>query len=390
MKVLFISYYDFRSPSGLHIFHLANSLTGMGVECHVYCHSGSTASVYRYGKPRFHCYSSTDTSLRDITDKLGGEIVIHAWTPREPTRLLAEPLAKRLKAPVIVHMEDNEEQIFKDQSAHYLANTRKAEDADWNSNGIFFGLSHPVRSKKFMEAARGYTCIIESLLEFKPEHVPGIYFWPACEDEFFTIPQESTDAAKIQYGLPPGIPTVFYPGAMHDSNMQEVSELYLALAHLNARGIRINIIKYGPYALNVELYILKKKVDWIFDLTKTANPSDIPQIMQAADILIQPGKDTPFNHYRFPCKLPMFMASGRPVILPRSNLGYFLDNGRNCLLLTSGDTMEMSVSIKYLLDHPEEAKSIGLAGREFARRNFNWQHSATKLYNFYKEILESA
>ena len=373
----------------MHIFHLANNFADLGIECHAYCYGGSSDSVYRYGKPRFHCYSSTDTSIRDIAGKLDGDVVIHAWTPREPSRLLTEPLAKRLKAPVIVHMEDHEGEIVKDQIAHYLGNTREPADSDWNRGGIFFGTSHPVRSQQFMEAAQGYTCIIESLLAFKPEHVPGIYFWPACENEFFNMPPHSTDAAKIQYGLPPGIPTVFYPGAMHDSNMQEVAELYLALASLNARGIRINIIQYGPYILNVELHVLKTQVDWIVDLTHKAHPSDFPHIMQAADILIQPGKDTPFNHYRFPCKLPMFMASGRPVIMPKSNLGYFLTNGKNCLLTHDGNPMEISANIKYLLDRPDEAEAIGLAGREFARQHFNWKHSAAKLYNFYKETLDS-
>ena len=50
-----------------------------------------------------------------------------------------------------------------------------------------------------------------------------------------------------------------------------------------------------------------------------------PQLLVAADILVQPdGSPGPFNDYRFPSKLPDFFASGRPVVLPKTNIGLYL------------------------------------------------------------------
>ena len=47
----------------------------------------------------------------------------------------------------------------------------------------------------------------------------------------------------------------------------------------------------------------------------------LPALLRLADVLVQPGESNRFNTHRLPSKLPEFLASGRPVIMPRANLG---------------------------------------------------------------------
>jgi glycosyltransferase involved in cell wall biosynthesis len=114
---------------------------------------------------------------------------------------------------------------------------------------------------------------------------------------------------------------------------------------------------------------------------------DIPLAISAADVLVQPGGCNEFNKYRFPCKLPMFFASGRPVILPRVNIGHHLDHGNNCLLLETGSCEELAVNIKILAANKDLRMRLGENGRRFAREHFSWQRNAEKVLDLYKRVL---
>lgn len=54
---------------------------------------------------------------------------------------------------------------------------------------------------------------------------------------------------------------------------------------------------------------------------------------------------------RFPSKLPMFLASGRPVVLPDTNVGTELEDGYNCLKLKSGSASEIVEKVEELIAH---------------------------------------
>ncbi len=61
--------------------------------------------------------------------------------------------------------------------------------------------------------------------------------------------------------------------------------------------------------------------------------SEVPGYLALADAFVQPGAPDEFNRYRLPSKLPEFLAMGRPVILPRCNIGNELSDRENAMLL---------------------------------------------------------
>lgn len=391
MNSIFVNYHDFTSPSGMHIFHLANALAKIGVRCATYG-GGKAETVSRYGKPLFRAFDRRTAPRRFLADINFDprDTVIHCWTPREISRLLTAELKAVFDAPVVVHMEDNEEAITAANLAAVPEEKRGTEEI-WQSGGPLFGASHPVRSKEFMAAAAGYTCIIEPLLEFKPLHVPGHVFWPSCEPEVFDIPAASSAAEKQRWGIAPNDKALFYPGNVHPNNFREVVQLYLAAAQLRAEGVPLRLIKFGVYPRRVLelLETIPHIHETVVDITDEITPAAIPEVMRAVDYLVQPGADNAFNRYRFPCKLPLFMASGRPVILPKTNLGNLLEDGVNCLLLHGeGTADDIAARLRELFENPAKAEAIGRAGRAFAKEHFSWANSALGLKGFYESILQ--
>ncbi|MCC8194685.1 MAG: glycosyltransferase family 4 protein [Deltaproteobacteria bacterium] len=392
MNVIFVNYHDFTSPSGMHIFHLANGLARLGVRCVTY-NGGKAETVTRYGKPLFRAYDKRLSPRRLVaeTGVDGKDTLIHCWTPREISRLLVRDLTAVLDAPVVIHMEDHEEAITRANLAA-VPEEKKDTDEIWQPGGPLFGSSHPERSRAFLDSAAGYTCIIERLLEFKPDHVPGHVFWPSCEPEVFDIPPQAAPGEKERWGIGPNEKVLFYPGNVHPNNFKEVVQLYLAAGRLRAAGLPLRLIKFGSYPKRVmELIATIPAIDEVIvDLTEAITPAAIPDVLRAVDYLVQPGADTPFNQYRFPCKLPLFMASGRPVILPDTNLGKHLADGENCLLLREGSADEIAERLLELVRDPVKAEAIGAAGRAFAKERFSWAHSAKGLKAFYETVLRSA
>ena len=78
---------------------------------------------------------------------------------------------------------------------------------------------------------------------------------------------------------------------------------------------------------------------------------------------------------------------GKPVVLPRANIGRYLDDGENCLLLDEGHSLEIAEKIERLLDDPRLAERIATGARRFAEANLSWSASASRLAALYDRVV---
>ena len=101
---------------------------------------------------------------------------------------------------------------------------------------------------------------------------------------------------------------------------------------------------------------------------------------------VQPGAPDSFNNYRFPSKLPEFFATGRPVILPRSNLGARLRHGVDAYVLDCADATGIAAAVRTLRADPALASRLAAGSARFARDHFSWDRSADSLAAFYENI----
>jgi len=93
--------------------------------------------------------------------------------------------------------------------------------------------------------------------------------------------------------------------------------------------------------------------------------------------------------HSFPTKLFEYMAAGLAVIssdLPRSKE---IVEAAGCGFVVSiKDRASLLEKLSTLVDNPQRAIELGLAGRAAVARDYNWQHDAVKLTKLYEDLLE--
>jgi glycosyltransferase involved in cell wall biosynthesis len=367
------------------LFSIANELTKLGHSCAI-CVPDSPRSVFDHGMPQFQVLDYEACERNGVTFANGKPpTLIHAWTPRELVRKMTKSLVARYKAPYFVHLEDNEAAILLDEMQGVtLADLRRLPMRLLDSM-IPNHRSHPLRSEQLLTGASGVTALIDRLLEFKPENIPGLVFFPGFDMEYAQIGGRD-EITRKEFGISPDEILVVYTGNIHNSNFKEVRSLLLAIVIANRRGLKVKLIKTGS-----NHYLLPEISDsevrpHLIDLGFVPR-AQVPILIAAADVLVQPGHSNDFNDYRFPSKLPEFLVSGRPVILPRSNVGLLLEHRRQAVILDDGHSLEIADALEQLALDPALRAEVGRNGRNFALENLSWIKNAPLLPTFYQRCL---
>ncbi len=386
MRIVLISHCSFLGNSAMHVFSMAEELQALGHEIVMLVPDG-VDTVERHRTPSFPIQLYDEALARDLPFASGGNAqIVHAWTPREHVRKIALALAAKEKCPYILHMEDNEEQIVTDELKHLDFRGLSELPALYQDLLISPYRSHPTYYRSFAEGAAGYTCLIDRLLEFKPESVPGAVFWAGFDPEFENLPTNAR-AARAKYGLADDEIVVFYSGNVHHSIVADVRNLYLAIALLRARGRKIRLLRTGWNFAEIDILKDPVAAEAVIELG-FVDRAEIPILLGLSDLLVQPGRSDPFNDYRFPSKLPEYLASGKPVILPACNIGNALEDGRQVLKLYDGTLAELLARIEQLLDDPASAAQLGKEARTFALAKLRWSHAAKIASDLYAHVLD--
>ncbi len=381
LKILFMNYGPYFGCSGVHIHFLANALADLGHDCHVFLPDTRGSNEY-FGECNYAIHDFP--SLVSLPVEFFEDAILHIWTTREAVRIPTAILRKRVKLPYLVHLEDNEVLIT---GRHFGINNLEEQKTFAKNNPEKFEKfldTHPLYFESFMRNSLGVSCIIDKLQEFVPQGVPTMTFWPSCEDAFFNLSQERNIALRKGFEFDDDTFAIVYPGAVHHYNVQSFIELLLAIDRLNDEGFTVKLVRSGIEFDGYDEAILdlyRKHVLFVEDL----NSSELPRLMALADILVQIGTPGDFDDYRFPSKVPFFLASGRPVILPQTNVAKKLKHGLDCFMMKKGDADEIVKYLKMLMGHAELAKNMGMQGRATARNLFSWEKAAKSLVPFYED-----
>ncbi|MGD0617138.1 MAG: glycoside hydrolase family 99-like domain-containing protein [Bryobacteraceae bacterium] len=386
MNVAFVSHCDFTGNSAMHIFSIASVLERSDIRCAV-CVPNDAANVSEHGTPAFAVVSYADAYANGVLFPDGrGPDVIHAWTPRELVRKLTEHLASVHDCPYIVHLEDNEEVILEVELEQTYGEI-ESQPIEVLDLKVPEHRSHPVHYRSFLSRAAAVTALMDRLLEFKPEGVPGMVFWPGFDDEFLNPPAPSS-ALLSRFQLRPNERVLVYNGNVHATNSAEVQSLFLSVQALRRVGVPVRLLRTGLNHID--------DTGWIEDAVASGAVvdlgfvprSEVPSLVSLATALVQPGRPGRFNDYRFPSKLPEFLVSGKPVVLPKANIGRFLRDGVEAVLTESGDAIEIAQKVERLLNEPERAATMGAAGREFALKRLSWEINVPPIVDLYKDVIE--
>lgn len=384
-NVLFLLPGTFAANHALHVASLANELAAAGHRCAVAVR-GDLSTLEHHAAPRFAALTHAEALAHRFPDGRGADVV-HAWTTRETVRALAEKLRVEHGCRVVVHLEDNEQEILAQTLGRRIDELEQLPVAELDRL-VPSDLSHPLRSREFLARADGITIIADPLRTFVPAGKRCLTLWPAADERFFYPRPLPTDFRRL-LDPGPGATVLFYHGNVHAANAAEVRELYAAVADLNAGGHPTTLIRTGLDAVDFLGADAARFRPHVLELGQILHHRHLPPLMALADLFVQPGAPDAFNDYRFPSKLPEFFALGRPVVLPRTNLGARVRHGIDAYVLDRADAAGIADAVRTLRADPALAERLARGAVTFAAENFSWRRSAQALASFYGALAPS-
>jgi glycosyltransferase involved in cell wall biosynthesis len=382
-NILFVLYHDFSANSAVHVHNFANQLSALGHSTAVAIPQdhdiGSALGSQDYTVVRF---DRVDGDWSRLFPDGAPPAIVHAWTPRENVRLFCEKLAGFCDFSLFIHLEDNEELLLEVNvgvSFEKLLRCRVETPAN---------LSHPRNYRTFLGSADGVTMIMDRLEQFVPGEVPKLVLWPGADEQLF-YPRPRDPGLLERLGISEDTLVLCYTGNVHSANARDVRSLYLAAAILDREGTPTRLIRTGrdfcPFLGPDEEW-----GRWISIDLGHVPYQEIPDILSLAHVLIQPGGNNAFNEFRLPGKLPEFFAMGRPIILPRTNVGRFLSHGENAWVLEKVDALAIVDAVLQLREDTALGQKLAAGAAAFASEHFDWKKNTRALADFYEEITAPA
>jgi len=243
---------------------------------------------------------------------------------------------------------------------------------------------HPVRGWEWLKKAQGLTLIIETLQRFNPNELPSMVL-PAPVDERLFYPRPINHELRKRLNISEDHIVLCYTGNVRAPKKQGVLELYRAVELLNKQGYPTTLIRTGTNFVKLDTdeswyQDFEKKLGWV-------SHHKVADVMAAADILVQPGWPGPFDDQRLPAKLPEYFAMGRPVILPKANLGLIVEHKHEAYVLENADAKSISAAvIKIVTDHALKEK-ITSGSTDFYLQKLAVHYSKLELKKYYNRII---
>lgn len=115
--------------------------------------------------------------------------------------------------------------------------------------------------------------------------------------------------------------------------------------------------------------------------------AQIPVYYSQATALLIPMRPTLQDAARFPHKIAEYVASGNPMIsVNYGEVAQYFTDGVDGLVAKDYDVTMYAEKMKFVLDHPEEAKIIGEKGKKLGLKEFNYLNYGSRLKTFLTEL----
>ena len=396
MKVLFVSYGRFDCNSGGHIARFARGLHAFGHSVAVAA-SGPEAGAEAFGYApytrlqleRLHSHPAECLAF-DGAPPDPYDTVVHAWTPRESVRTAVAALRRRSRFRLVVHLEDDERVLTAAHLGRSWTDLALLPGRELDPM-ISPGLTHPHRLSAFLAAADGITAIVPPLLNYAGG-APALLLQPGADADELPPPLRPQQRAELLrgFGVPEHHRIIVYPGNLHAANRAEMFSLYVAVQILRRRGLPVTLLRTGEdYAPGIDASFDHLRGRVSRELGRLPR-RELMTVLRLADLFVQPGAPDAFNRSRLPSKLPELFVCGKPVILPRANLGLEVVDGTEAAVLERGDGVEIANRAEPLLRDPERAAAMGEAGARFAARRLDWTRSMLGLERFLRDVVACA
>ncbi len=167
-------------------------------------------------------------------------------------------------------------------------------------------------------------------------------------------------------------------------------DLISACALLRSRGRAFvcSIIGEGPLEETLRARIAAEGLEKSVELTGPQTQEQIVRRLAHATIFALPcTREADGGMDNLPTVIMEAMAAGLPVIsTPLGGIPEMVESGLNGELVSERDPEALSAAIERLISDPEQARSLGIRGREIAREKFSIEESARQLQRLFESI----
>jgi len=389
MNVLFVLYGDLDSNSAIPLELHARELHRMGHRCAVAVPAASPRATPRGERAlRVLAYEEALADPQAIFPG-GAADVVHAWTPREGVRRFVTSYLVKRPTAWIIYLEDNEDWIAR--AALALGGMPGERVLEQTEAAIAIrtpeGMPNVLHYRSFIGMADAAVVIQPKLAAEVPPWLHCETVMPGVDLQAFAAARPDPHLAK-RYGVVEGERVLVYPGGLNDFTRPGLETLCRAVGIINRHGVRCRLLRCGPVALDFLDRLPPETAAAVTDLGVLPR-DDLPGLLALADVLVQPGRHDEFEDLRLPGKIPELLASGKPVVLPDTNIAFLLRDGIDAVFHHSGSPDEIAQKCLDLFADPARAAAIGAAGWRFAEQHFDPRAQAMLLENVYRAACES-
>lgn len=174
-----------------------------------------------------------------------------------------------------------------------------------------------------------------------------------------------------------GVFTVLYAGAHGMSNDLGIV-LHAAQLLLDREDIEVILLGDGKEKSALQ-QLAKEMLLTNLQFLPPLPKSQMPSALASADACIAILKPISLYGTVFPNKVFDYMAAGKPVLLAiQGVIREVVEEARAGLAVPPGDPSALADGIRYLADHAEEGRQMGMRGRKFVEQHFDRHVQADK------------
>jgi glycosyltransferase involved in cell wall biosynthesis len=151
---------------------------------------------------------------------------------------------------------------------------------------------------------------------------------------------------------------------------------------LGRTDVHFGIVGGGPELPMIKADCTRRGLDAWFTFTGRASDDLLLDMLNTADICVNPDRVTPMNDLSTMNKILEYMTLKKPIVQFEMKEGR-ASAGEASLYAHPDDTEDFAAKIAWLLDRPGECARMGEIGRARVLDRFSWDHSAPILLAAY-------
>jgi glycosyltransferase involved in cell wall biosynthesis len=149
--------------------------------------------------------------------------------------------------------------------------------------------------------------------------------------------------------------------------------------------VHFGIVGGGPALEDVKADVRAKGLENFFTFTGRASNDVLLDMLNTADVCVNPDRATPMNDLSTMNKIMEYMTLKKPVVQFDLKEGRASSEGAS-LYARKNDPVDFAEKIAELLDDPERRERMGRIGRERIEGGLSWAHSVPNLLAAYDRL----